>query len=134
MTDTNDRLTEIAHRVASARLVCPEPWASEHNPEGADINFDSHHQITDSSGYLAAVTDYEAVRDLLMHAPADLAHLLSLAEQLQGQRDRAAARHGYETDMDGYRRCLTCRRPGGGSAFWPCDDATALGLDTEDIR
>ena len=64
----------------------------------------------------------------------DAVWLLSLAEQLQGQRDRAAARHGYETDMDGYRRCLTCRRPGGGATFWPCDDATALGLDTEETR
>ena len=90
MTDTNDRLTEIRARLDAAT---PAPWtrfarnASAPDEDDWYLGHDVHGPPRAQRGQIERVADAE----LIAHAPDDLAHLLSLAEQLQGQLDEARA-------------------------------------------
>jgi hypothetical protein len=90
MTDTNDRLTEIRARLDAAT---PAPWtrfarnASAPDEDDWYLGHDVHGPPRAQRGQIERVADAE----LIAHAPDDLAHLLALVDQLQGQLDEARA-------------------------------------------
>lgn len=88
-TDT-DRLAEITARLDAATEGPWEPYDSnegtEYLPMWSVANDDYHNPREDGVAFGASIECGEkADAELIAHAPADLAHLLSLAEQLQGQ-------------------------------------------------
>lgn len=90
MTDTNDRLTEIRARLDAAT---PAPWtrfarnAAAPDEDDWYLGHDVHGPPRAQRGQIERVADAE----LIAHAPDDLAHLLALVDQLQGQLDEARA-------------------------------------------
>ena len=99
MTDTNGRLTEIRARLDAAT---PAPWtrfarnASAPDEDDWYLGHDVHGPPRAQRGQIERVADAE----LIAHAPDDLAHLLSLAEQLQGQLDEARAENARPAAQD----------------------------------
>lgn len=89
MTDTNDRLDEIRARLDAAT---PAPWtrfarnASAPDEDDWYLGHDVHGPPRAQRGQIERVADAE----LIAHAPDDLAHLLTLVDQLQGQLDEFA--------------------------------------------
>ena len=90
MTTTNDRLAEIRARLDAATdgpwhkddgefgcvTIGNYGWTTPHGVNGPEYDVDSPQGHADA--------------ELIAHAPADLAHLLSLVDQLQGQLDEFA--------------------------------------------
>lgn len=97
MTTTNDRLAEIRARLDAAT---PAPWTrfsrNSSNPDEDDwfLGHDVHGPPLAQRGQFERVADAE----LITHAPDDLAYLLSLVDQLQGQLDEVTA------DRDRFQR------------------------------
>lgn len=90
MTDTNGRLAEIRARLDAAT---PAPWtrfarnAAAPDEDDWYLGHDVHGPARAQRGQIERVADAE----LIAHAPDDLAHLLTLVDQLQGQLDEARA-------------------------------------------
>src|SRR5690606_22388125 len=99
MTDTNDRLTEIRARLDAAT---PAPWtrfarnAAAPDEDDWYLGHDVHGPPRAQRGQIERVAD----ADLIAHAPDDLAHLLALVDQLQGQLDEARAENARPAAQD----------------------------------
>src|SRR5690606_38007039 len=103
MTDTNDRLTEIRARLDAAT---PAPWtrfarnAAAPDEDDWYLGHDVHGPPRAQRGQIERVADAE----LIAHAPDDLAFLLSLVDQLQGQLDAVRAIRLADGDWSGSYR------------------------------